>query len=89
MPCVVDILKFIVSYVNSISEGVHTDLNEFGLELMNVALNAGGPGTPPLPFHDQLNQSDYFGRFTITYQPHSGYSQLHPSHPTGVICKHH
>ena len=26
------------------AEGVHTDLNEFGLELMNVALNAGGAG---------------------------------------------
>lgn len=54
MPCVVDILKFIVSYVNSVSEGVHTDLNEFGLELMNVALNAGGPGILPLLLHGQL-----------------------------------
>lgn len=56
MPCVVDILEFVVSYINSGAEGVHTDLNEFGLELMNVALNAGGPGACSLS--DLIQNSD-------------------------------
>mmetsp|Transcript_17390 Transcript_17390/g.52068 ORF Transcript_17390/g.52068 Transcript_17390/m.52068 type:complete len:1953 (-) Transcript_17390:228-6086(-) len=60
MPCVVDILKFIVSYVNSVSEGVHTDLNEFGLELMNVALNAGGPAFERHPALMAILQEDLF-----------------------------
>lgn len=36
--------RYLVSLIASDSEGVHTDLNEFGLEAMNVALNAGGAG---------------------------------------------
>lgn len=41
-------LGFIISLINSDGEGVHSDLNVFGLELMNVALNSGGPGGYPL-----------------------------------------
>ncbi len=39
-------LGFIISLINSDGDqGVHADLNVFGLELMNVALNSGGPGS--------------------------------------------
>jgi hypothetical protein len=40
-----------VSLVASDAEGVHTDLNEFGLEAMNVALNAGGAGKSHCRLH--------------------------------------
>lgn len=33
-----------MSLIASDSDGVHTDLNVFGLEAMNIALNAGGTG---------------------------------------------
>lgn len=36
--------RYLVSLIASDMEGVHTDLNEFGLEAMNAALNAGGAG---------------------------------------------
>jgi hypothetical protein len=36
--------RYLVSLIASDAEGVHTDLNEFGLEAMNIALNAGGAG---------------------------------------------
>ena len=38
------ICRYLVSLIASDADGVHTDLNEFGLEAMNVALNAGGAG---------------------------------------------
>lgn len=38
------ICRYLVSLIASDADGVHTDLNEFGLEAMNVALNAGGLG---------------------------------------------
>lgn len=37
-----DLLEFVISLITSEGEGVHTDLDSFGLELMNVALNVGG-----------------------------------------------
>eukprot|EP00884_Botryococcus_braunii_P022699 jgi/Botrbrau1/9112/Bobra.0305s0016.2 len=40
---VIEVLGFIISLINSDGEGVHSDLNVFGLDLMNVALNSGGP----------------------------------------------
>lgn len=35
--------RYLVSLIAE-ADGVHTDLNEFGLEAMNIALNAGGTG---------------------------------------------
>ncbi|KAK9918480.1 hypothetical protein WJX75_004379 [Coccomyxa subellipsoidea] len=37
-----DLLEFVISLMVSEGEGVHTDLDIFGLELMTVALNSGG-----------------------------------------------
>lgn len=39
-----ELLDFVISLVVSEGEGVHSDLDTFGLELLNAALNAGGPG---------------------------------------------
>ena len=44
-----EVLGFIIGLIGSDGNGLHADLNVFGLELMNVALNAGGPGSPCEP----------------------------------------
>lgn len=44
MECIAEILGFVISLINSVGETPHHELNVFGLELMNAALNAGGKG---------------------------------------------
>ena len=44
----IEILGFIIGLINSEGEGGQSDLNVFGLELMNVALSSGTSGEVPV-----------------------------------------
>ncbi len=60
-----DLLEFVISLMVSEGEGVHTDLDTFGLELINVALNAGGSA---FCRHDsllQLLRQDVWGAIAL------------------------
>ncbi|CAL8465729.1 g5265 [Coccomyxa elongata] len=60
-----DLLEFVISLMVSEGEGVHTDLDTFGLELINVALNAGGSA---FGRHDsllQLLRQDVWGAIAL------------------------
>lgn len=48
LECVAEMLGQLVSLIASDAVGTHTDMDEFGLELMNAALYAGGSGGQPL-----------------------------------------
>jgi hypothetical protein len=41
---ITEMLGQLVGLIASDAVGTHTDMDEFGLELMNAALNAGGSG---------------------------------------------
>lgn len=56
LECVAEMLGQLVSLIASDAVGTHTDMDEFGLELMNAALNAGGSGGQP-PWMDPIEHS--------------------------------
>jgi hypothetical protein len=43
MQTFLELLDFVISLVATEGESLHMDLDTFGLELLNVALSAGGP----------------------------------------------
>ena len=57
LEAVAEMLGQIVSLIASDAVGTHTDMDEFGLDLMNAALNAGGSGVPhilPISVHQSV-----------------------------------
>lgn len=60
-----DLLEFVISLMVSEGEGVHTDLDIFGLELMTVALNSGGTCFGRHPALLQLLRQDVWGALAL------------------------
>ena len=60
-----DLLEFVISLMVSEGEGVHTDLDIFGLELMTVALNSGGACFGRHPALLQLLRQDVWAALAL------------------------
>lgn len=50
LEAITEMLAQLVSLIASEATGTHADIDEFGLELMNAALNAGGSGACGVPY---------------------------------------